>query len=102
MFCGKIPNDKIFTAFFCGFILKVSRTGVYVISRESRFNQAWNGELIMFFFLQISPDGNVSTTTVIFIPDESDQGKFLSCRAENVQLSSSAVEDQWKLEVHCE
>jgi len=48
----------------------------------------------------VSPDGNVSTTTVIFIPDESDQGKFLSCRAENVQLSSSAVEDQWKLEVH--
>lgn len=49
---------------------------------------------------QLSPDGNVSTTTVIFIPDESDQDKFLSCRAENVQLTSSAVEDQWKIQVH--
>ena len=56
---------------------------------------------IVILQFQVSPDGNVSTTTVIFIPDESDQGKFLSCRAENVQLSSSAVEDQWKLEVHC-
>ena len=49
----------------------------------------------------MSPDGNVSTTTVIFIPDEEDNGKFLSCRAENVQLMSNFVEDQWKLEVHC-
>nr|XP_040582154.1 uncharacterized protein LOC121130481 [Lepeophtheirus salmonis] len=49
---------------------------------------------------QISPDGNVSTTTVIFIPSESDQNRFLTCRAENMELPSSAVEDQWKIDVH--
>ena len=61
--------------------------------------------IVLQFFpdsFQLSPDGNVSTTTVIFIPTESDAGKFLSCRAENMQLPDGAVEDQWKIEVHCE
>ena len=53
---------------------------------------------------QLSPDGNVSTTTVIFIPTEADADKFLTCRAENMQLpdGQGAVEDQWKLLIHCE
>ncbi|CAB4060166.1 unnamed protein product [Lepeophtheirus salmonis] len=31
---------------------------------------------------------------------ESDQNRFLTCRAENMELPSSAVEDQWKIDVH--
>jgi hypothetical protein len=50
----------------------------------------------------VSPDGNVSTTTVIFIPDDDDQDKFITCRAENLQVPSSSVEDQWRITVHCE
>ena len=55
----------------------------------------------------MSPDGNVSTTTVIFIPSESDQGKFLTCRAENMKMTGggtaeAVVEDRWRLQVHCE
>ena len=50
---------------------------------------------------RISPDGNVATTTVIFIPSKEDEGKFLTCRAENIHIPTKAVEDQWKIQVHC-
>lgn len=49
---------------------------------------------------KINPMGNVTTTTVIFIPSREDQGKFLSCRAENMHLPNNAVEDQWRVQVH--
>ncbi len=50
---------------------------------------------------QVSPDGNVSTTTAEFAPSDQDDGKFLSCRAENSKMPDVAVEDQWKIIVHC-
>ncbi|TRY71663.1 hypothetical protein TCAL_04738 [Tigriopus californicus] len=49
---------------------------------------------------KMNPMGNVTTTTVIFIPSREDQGKFLSCRAENMHLPNNAVEDQWRVQVH--
>ena len=36
-----------------------------------------------------------------FLPQPDDDGTFLICRAENPLITSSAVEDQWKIDVRC-
>ncbi|XP_065168028.1 nephrin isoform X3 [Atheta coriaria] len=47
-----------------------------------------------------SIDGNITTSTLSFIASKEDDGKYLSCRAENKILSSDGLEDGWKLEIH--
>ena len=51
---------------------------------------------------KISLDGNSTTSTLTFTPVSDDNGKYLSCRAENNLIHSSAIEDGWTLEVYCE
>ncbi|XP_054719189.1 neural cell adhesion molecule 1-A-like [Uloborus diversus] len=48
----------------------------------------------------ISVDGNVTTSIITMTPSSDDNGKHLSCRAENPLISGSAIEYGWKLEVH--
>ncbi|KAH1007811.1 hypothetical protein HUJ04_005004 [Dendroctonus ponderosae] len=50
-------------------------------------------------FVLISTDGN-TTSTLTFIPKKEDDGKYLSCRAENKALDNENMEDGWTLEIH--
>lgn len=36
------------------------------------------------------------------VPSVEDDGKYLTCRAENKHIPDSAIEDKWRLNVHCE
>lgn len=36
-----------------------------------------------------------------FKPTVEDDGKYLTCRAENPPIENSALEDKWRLNVHC-
>ncbi|XP_063905692.1 nephrin isoform X2 [Zophobas morio] len=47
-----------------------------------------------------SNDGNTTTSTLSFVPRKEDDGKYLSCRAENKMMSADRLEDKWKLEIH--
>ncbi|CAH1163760.1 unnamed protein product, partial [Phaedon cochleariae] len=47
-----------------------------------------------------SNDGNTTTSTLSFVPKKEDDGKYLSCRAENKVVSPETIEDGWKLEIH--
>lgn len=49
----------------------------------------------------ISHDGNVTTSLLKLNPQVSDDGSYLSCRAENLRLADSWLEDGWKLNVLC-
>ncbi|KAF8781522.1 Nephrin like protein [Argiope bruennichi] len=49
---------------------------------------------------KMTPQGNVSTSILTLTPTSEDNGKFISCQADNVRIPGSAIEDSWKLEVH--
>ncbi|KAG1684186.1 Nephrin [Nymphon striatum] len=49
----------------------------------------------------ISEDNNISTSMLTFIPTSTDNGKYLSCRAENPNLPESALQDGHALTVTC-
>ena len=50
---------------------------------------------------RVSPDGNVTVSTLMFIPSVLDAGNLLVCRAGNSGIPDSMMEDAWKLEIHC-
>ncbi|XP_059218183.1 protein turtle homolog A [Stomoxys calcitrans] len=45
------------------------------------------------------PD-NQSLSILTFTPTREDDGKYLTCRAENQYIEGSAIEDKWRLVVH--
>lgn len=59
------------------------------------------------YFQQVSADGNVTSSKLIFTPTKADNRKSLVCRAENSKVQQSSddldgvVEDSWTIDVHC-
>ena len=40
-------------------------------------------------------------SVLTFIPMVDDDGKYLTCRAENPFIPDSAIEDKWRIVVYC-
>jgi len=51
----------------------------------------------------VTDDNASAVARVAFTPSRQDDGRMLACRAENPHLGGGhAVEDQWRIQVHCE
>lgn len=54
------------------------------------------------FRKQTSSDGNLTRSILTYHPTLEDQGKFLSCRAEQTLILESGIEQGFKLDIHRE
>ena len=43
----------------------------------------------------------MSKSVLLYEPTIEDDGRYLTCRAENAALRNTALEDQWTIQVHC-
>lgn len=57
--------------------------------------------LFTFFRETISTNGNTTTSTISLIPSAQDNGDFITCRAENIRMPDSIIEDKLHLDVYC-
>lgn len=57
--------------------------------------------MYVFFLFQYSEQNNQTLSILTFVPVIDDDGKYLTCRAENTMIADSALEDKWRLNVHC-
>lgn len=56
---------------------------------------------VYFVVSQYSEQNNQTLSILTFVPVIEDDGKYLTCRAENPSIPDSALEDKWRLNVHC-
>ncbi|XP_034940665.1 neural cell adhesion molecule 2-like [Chelonus insularis] len=47
-----------------------------------------------------SDDGNVTTSVLSFVPSKNDEGRLLSCHAENQIMGIKYIKDEWILKIH--
>lgn len=46
-------------------------------------------------------ENNETLSVLTLVPGVEDDGKYLTCRAENKHIQESAIEDKWRLNVQC-
>lgn len=56
---------------------------------------------VIIMLLQTSDDGNTTTSVLSFMATKADAGRHLSCQAENQDLGTAAIEDDWILQIQC-
>lgn len=68
---------------------------------------SWSHSLAIHYFSlvfqSVIEEDNMNDVSIMsFTPTVEDEGKYLTCRAENPSIENSALEDKWRLDVHCE
>ncbi|KAJ8673522.1 hypothetical protein QAD02_004784 [Eretmocerus hayati] len=84
--------------------LSAGRNSVIICSSvgsrpAARLTWYMEGRQLMNYTEEISTDQNMTTSNLTFIPTVRDNGKQITCRAENSKIQGSAVEDSLKLDV---
>jgi len=56
---------------------------------------------IAIWLLQVSQDGNTTSSSLTFQPTLLHHNKIITCKAENPKVPNGVAEDTWKLNVFC-
>lgn len=56
---------------------------------------------VIIMLLQTSDDGNTTASVLSFMATKADAGRQLSCQAENRELGTPVIEDNWILQIQC-
>lgn len=56
---------------------------------------------LILLFQQDEVKENVTISELNFVPSTEDDGKHITCRAENPEVNGLFVETSWKIEVVC-
>ncbi|KAL6986776.1 hypothetical protein U1Q18_044305 [Sarracenia purpurea var. burkii] len=51
--------------------------------------------------IDLSSDGNTTTSILTFVPGKDDAGKRLSCKAENPHVNQDILDTGWNLQINC-
>ena len=57
--------------------------------------------LFLLFQVTLEHNSNSTNSVLKFVPNIGDAGKFLKCRAENIEMTASQLEDSRSLEINC-
>ena len=60
-----------------------------------------NKQKISNFQVTLEHNSNSTNSVLNFVPNIEDAGKFLKCRAENIEMTASQLEDSRSLEINC-
>ena len=55
----------------------------------------------LLFQVTLEHNSNSTNSVLKFVPNIGDAGKFLKCRAENIEMTASQLEDSRSLEINC-
>lgn len=80
------------------FLFKLKSWPFFHVKRSFCFGKAFFSSRS----LQYPSENNQSISILEFVPGIDDDGKYLTCRAENPLIPNSALEDKWYLDVHYE
>ncbi|XP_032676451.1 nephrin-like isoform X5 [Odontomachus brunneus] len=83
---------------------KTYEIGCEVVGARPEPKITWSkGNMILRNARQTAtPDGNITTSILTFVPNIEDAGKFLYCRANVPVIPDSEMEDGWKLNIYHE
>ena len=83
---------------------------MFIVNKPKYQNKSSNISLVVFatitiilessLFFQSSYNG-VSKSTLRYRPSVDDDGRYLTCRAENAALKKKPMDDKWTIHVHC-
>jgi len=82
----------------------LDRTGKKRINSVGRRRERRRGHESMnavIMLLQISADGNTTTSVLSFMATKADADRHLSCQAENRIMGTAPIEDGWLLQIQC-
>ncbi|CAD0203702.1 unnamed protein product [Chrysodeixis includens] len=60
----------------------------------------WKNNRLLKRMAKNFSENNETLSVLSLVPNVEDDGKYLTCRAENKHIQDSAIEDKWRLNVH--
>jgi hypothetical protein len=90
-----------FTLRMIKFCMRRTGRNQMIACKTSAIKTPENSRNFSFFLVQDEPLTNITRSVLNFVPTTEDDGKSITCRAENPKVSGLFKEKSWTIEVIC-